>query len=288
MRYLFLTLFQLSRVLFAGEFHLQLEAGKTIELTLPDGRVAHMVLDRRAPLALPLPFQVTDNTCVDVVGEYCAFRAGLGNDFLALVWKTHPDPKKIGSTVSFTSKADSSKTFCLAQQLYGAQEKVSAPIMAGGISHEVLECKDYRWLPSGEVAAPESITFSRFDVELMFENPETGLKENRTVGVALGLPLKKNADGFLEVFPAKKYLSNSFTAFFGDIWAVILKRPTGGFCQISMKPNVVGLDKKLINYLSEKPNFVPYLYMSDEWSKQLAPRFLQMLPTLDAEHYDYE
>lgn len=265
-----------------------LEKGKPIEATLGEGKVAHFALAKKDPIIFPVPYQVTENTCNSHIGMRCEFHGGFAADFMALVWKTHPDPKKIGMGVKYRLKGMTTPYADLFDlNIYGAESKIKTPIIAAKLPVEKIVCQDYSWAPVGKTEAPDTVNISRWDVEAMQINPETGLTENRTIGVALKVNLKKNAQGTLDIKEVKKYTGSPANSFFGDIWSFVMPTGTGEYCFISMKPNLVGFDTKFIEYLSSPPKFVPYLYQSDEYTTPPEKfHFNSFIKTVDT--YEFE
>jgi hypothetical protein len=251
-----------------------------------DGREAQLMIERRAPMELTTPFQVTENTCAVTNETHCGLKASVGVHLTILQWTKHPETDKVGKTVKLKAQAPGNQGFELIDlKIYGAADSGTTPLIVGKLPPQEMSCPDYSWLPGAGTAAPDSARLVRWDVEMMLMNPETGLMENRTVGVALDVLLKKTGAGTLEMSQVKKYTGNSFALAVGDIWAMILKGADGEYCQISMKPNLVGLDKKFIEYLTKPPVFEPYLWESDEHSTVAKPFFFQFLAS---EKNDFE
>lgn len=259
-----------------------------MEVKVAEGKIAQFVINKKTPLKLSVPFQVTENTCNSHVNMYCEYRGAFGADFIGLTWKTHPDASKVNTSAKVRMKGivgNYQDIFEL--NIYGAEKKMKTPIIAAALPMESIVCKDYSWLPQGKSEAPEKVNVSRWDVELMFTNPETGLTENRTFGVAVKVNLIKNSEGSLDIKEVKKYTGSTTTAFFGDIWSFVLPTGSGDFCFVSMKPNLVGFDKKFVEYLSEPPKWTPYLYQTDEYTVPFEQfRFQSFVKTVD--NYDFE
>ena len=148
---------------------------------------------------------------------------------------------------------------------FGLSSRFKTPILASKLPKDKWVAKDFSWISEGAVA-PEKFTINRWDVESMTVNPETGLTENRTANIGFNVGFTKDGEGNLEM-TSGTFKVEGINAFGGDIWALILKTAEGEFCDLSLKPNFVGLDTLLINYFSSvKLNFQPYLWKSDEYS----------------------
>ncbi len=262
------------------------ENGKPVTLDLGGGRIASLYHARRKPLVHPLNFQVTENTCASPVGMVCQYYGGLGFDTMYAGWAAHPDPKKVLKNLKARPKHMPNGMFAdlFSFHLYGSADRLHTPKIAAALPNDRIVCRDYSWLPDGGSTAPESLYVQRWDVELMQTNPQTGLMENSTLGVALGLKLARDKTGGLEIVGAKKYTGSSLSVFAGDIWALILKRPNGDFCQVSLKPNLVGFDKIFIEYLSKEMKHEPYLWGSDEFSTVVKPFYIEHF----SKHEDYD
>src|SRR5262249_23002496 len=130
---------------------------------------------------------------------------------------------------------------------------------------------------------------SRWDVEGMRQNTQTGLMENRTIGFASGMSLKKVSDKRLDITGSRRYLGQGFDFFAGDIWAIVFKLPTSDFCHVSIKADFSPFAGA--NPFGDKLVPVPYLYGSDEYSDQWMPGIMGMPGIADVlnqpENYEY-
>lgn len=244
-----------------------MEPGRPVEARYADGRVAEYRIMRRAPVAIPIAFSVTENDCVDKTGEKGRLLFGFLGHHLRLVWKEHPDPAKSGQPVTIVADGGQipSRFPIVDEVLITIGNKQHYPKAAAGLPAETIEADDFSWLPGERMEPPESITFSRWDSEVMFTNSETGLMENRTVPIAMGARFAKKGPRALELAGIKHFLGSEFSFFFGDLWAIIIERD-GGFCQLSLKATLSEVINDVIAYLGQQVALEPYLFDSDEHS----------------------
>ncbi len=256
-----------------------MEKGKPVDLRFKDGRVAEFMINRRDVLETDLPIKITDNSCTNNSNISCEYRLGLILNDLTMAWVVHPDASKIGKTVTMRYQAPNGAPpmeFPLFQQgLVAFSDRGGTPKLAVPIPNDIFNCKDFSWLPPGNTEAPSSISFARWDAELMFPNPETGLMENRTISMAMDFTMNRNSSGGLEIGTVKKYLASSQVAAAATLWSLITKDTSGNYCPITVTPNAVPLGAAIAQYQAAKaPHFVAYIYGDDEYSDVAQPFFL--------------
>ena len=243
------------------------EPGKAIVVDWNDGRVATVQIDRRKWVRLPIAFEVAENTCNEVLTKACNFALAFKVDHVALNWTTHPDAAKKGKVLRYAkTPATDFSALEFKSQLTGPDKRFRPTIAPQAPDDQIL-CEDYRWLPGGSKTSPPAQTLiSRWEGEFMFQNPETRVAENRCIGGALDLTLAGNDSGSISIAKVKHFTGFFPNIFFGDILALTLKG-NEQFCQISLKPNLGAISKLLDAYLkSQEPEFVSYLFESDEYS----------------------
>lgn len=250
----------------AGMPHFVMQQGKPVEVMFTDGRVAQWQIGRRQALALPTPFTVAENTCTGKEGVQGKMLFGLVSHRLILVWKEHTDPKKVGQPVKlvFKESKEAPTTVVIDEVLISLGNKHEYQKAAAGLPAERIEADDYSWMPNGGAEAPEKLELARWDGEAMFTNPETGLMENRTIPIAMGVTFTKDRKG-LVLSGIKKMLGNQFSFFFGDLWAMVLHQGED-LCQLSLKASFTDVFNQVIEYLSQELKMQPYLFGADEFS----------------------
>ncbi len=255
-----------------------LEAGKTPEVVFVDGRITELYINRREPLVTTMPIKVTDNACTTPSNIACDYRTSLILDDLVMIWKANPDPTKVGKLVMAKFSQGGGQPpieFPLYQQgLVAFSDHGMMPILSANLPNDIFLCKDFTWLPSGTVAAPDTVNLSRWDVEMMMSNPETGLMENRTISMAMDVTLKKNAEGGLEIGKVKKFLVSSQSVINATLWALITKNANGDYCPITIQPNSQAINNAITQYQALPPHYAGYQYGVDEFSNVAKPFFL--------------
>lgn len=214
----------------------QQEPGKPIIVKWSETHQGILKVYPQVSPVLSLPFRVHENLCAPTIGQTCVFKTQFSEPWIFLAWHKHPDSKKIGQII----KQKSSGEFLEDNDTFLASEfKNFFPQLAKKLKSASIECSDYSWIPgSGQKTAPNALMISRWEIEFMVPNQETGISENRTIGGVLNLELTKNKST-LELQKAKALTSGDFTPptlVFGDNFSWTLKDKTGDSCQIAFKP----------------------------------------------------
>jgi hypothetical protein len=264
------------------------ETGKSVTVDFHDGRLAQAMFDPRAPLILKIPFQVTDNMCSNATGMKCAYQLPFGLARLALQWLKHPDPSYIGKVVRRKLKGVADAQPLPVEQFAFLEnsERERFPLLTANFPPDSFTCADYTWLPPRTEGSPDAYHAARWDVELMFQNQETGLMENLTISLLVGADLKKVDDGsgYL-VNSVRQYANQSFLLLNATLWAVIFKAPNEQYCATTLKPDASAVQSALTGYFGQAPKFVPYLYGADEMT--LIAKDIFDPSKYDFEHYEY-
>jgi hypothetical protein len=119
----------------------------------------------------------------------------------------------------------------------------------------------------------------------MFQNPETGINENRTLGGMVGVTLKKNPAGNLSLVDVKNYSAISLSILNANVWSFVAKDSTGNFCPISTKPDITNSSAPFLQYFGSAPHLTPYLFDSDEYSS--TDRMAVLKSTLSNPIYEF-
>ncbi len=249
-----------------------METAKPVEIHYADGRIAQWLIGTKRAVHFPTQFRIAENTCTPKENAAGRFFFAFQQHILAPVWSKHPAPEKIGSTIKLKFKSSSTSTpFELVDvNFLTSTTKTIMPIASREVGTDYIEGTDFSWLPGGGTEPPQSIVFTRWDSESMVTNPETGLMENRTNGIAMKVLFTKIQPNRLELTDMKHFFGNQFAFFLGDIWSIILKTEDG-FCQISQKANLGDVLMLALQYLAEPATFTPYLFGADEYSTFAMP-----------------
>ncbi len=250
---------------------IQRKNGEEIVVTFADDKVAIVQLTKHKPVIAKVPFQVTDSSCSTRVGALCQIHGGVAVDTFSLVWTKHPDATRIGKRVFVKSPfpAAPPETPLDASFLYSLPEKAKYPILASSVPNSKIVCTDYSWLPGEPKSAPAQVKLTRWDVEMMFRNPETELMENRTLALGSNLELKANSEGELEIQSKGVFVGQLFELFFGDNWALVLPHPDGDYCHATLKADNSKFIDSLAGLGTPAGPATPYIWGSDEYSTVL-------------------
>lgn len=265
-----------TSALFAEEgVQFNMKAGEPWTIGFPDGRIAQLVHDPRPALIISLPFQVTENTCTEKVGLRGKLKLSFAVNRLALTWLKHPQAANVGKSVSLKEKTTTSVFTVFSFVFVSPAEAERYPLMAKKLSPQDFSGSDFSWLPGGGSKAPDSAYLTRWDIEAMVVNEETGITENRTIGLTQGVTLKAQQNGDLRVVKVKRYLGGNFAFFQGDIWSMVSRLPTGEACLISLKADLVGAAQELGDFFTAPAPLQPYPFGFDEFSTNAMPEPLK-------------
>lgn len=236
------------------------EAGKPLEARFSDGRVATLFVDQEPVLNLEAPFGIYENTCNEILTPKCQIRTSIRIERFTFKWTKHSDEKKLGVPIQRVIK-DVPPQFIFDFYFFGTINKYAGAPYAQDLPDDLLVCDNYSWLPGATEAAPANVVIPRWTVEAMQTNPETGLMENRVVGGALNVELKRSEAGQLAVTKLGRIFGPFPTLGQGDIISLIYKADDKNYCQYSLKPNYGKVVETITNYIgSIKDDFVPFNY----------------------------
>lgn len=249
------------------------EKGTPFQVRWLDGRVATLMISHGRPPEFRLPFEVTENTCNGRERIVCNYLPSFEIVRYQLKWTIHPDPEKVGADVSFVFSGPDGNKFKYPVsdlKILSISSKSFTPILASRLGEDLFVCSDYSWLPGGSGSVPpSSVALNRWETESMFENPETGLQENRSNGGAIGVELEAVEGDRLKISKVEAFTSRSTNTSLveGDLISWILGQPGGQYCQYTLKVDLTAAEKTVNEFLVNPPkDFVPYIVGSDECS----------------------
>lgn len=255
-------------------------AGQPVSVDFQDGRIA--VVKKSAVSAndqLSIPFQVFDSLCADARGMSCVYRLSFRTVFYFLAWSQHPDAAKVnqplkrifpaGTVISEEGRKIENSDF------YSGTEGHLFPVVTQGLPVAQVECDDFSWLPTKTKEAPAALEALRWDSEMMMENPETGVNENRTTGGGAHISLRRSSPRSLAISSVGAFTSqygfNNGALVVGDVSTMTLDDQKGGYCSVELKPGgLADVTAQVRNLKSQRVDPAKetniYLYGSDEAS----------------------
>ncbi len=227
-----------------------------------DGRVAQLRQGYLKPIHLTTQFKITENTCTGRENIQGKLLTALQFNFMGLSWTEHPTPEKKGKEV-ILKETGNGQVLTVDSNFLTFSNRKLFPIAAKDLPNDFFEISDLSWYPSQDT---NSLKFVRWDVEAMVTNPETGLSENRTVGLAMDVLYQKIGENRFQLANITHDIGSTFSFFSGDIWSLILKKEDE-FCQISIKANLADTVNQVTAYFGNPFTVAPYVFGSDEYSK---------------------
>jgi hypothetical protein len=255
--------------------------GQPVRIDFQDGRVAVLkstTIDAANPLSVS--FQVFDSLCSDHRGMQCKYLTPYRSTWYFFTWEKNPDASKINQPLRFKNSDNNTSTeageIFESQSFMAGTESAFAPKLTAGMPTTKLVCDDFSWLPGESKVAPATAFIRRWDSEIMTENPETGVSENRTFTSAMNLQLSRVNDSTLEISSIKAFASSfgGITGILvsGDVSTLSLNDGKNGVCGVEIKPG--GLSEAASNVQSAEERRTPpeketniYIYGSDEQSR---------------------
>lgn len=235
---------------------------------------------------IEIPGRINEITCLPLnLRTGCNAVTDLLVKTYRLVWKSHPNPEKLGKSVrvKFTNENGGGEipldqSFLATYEAQFLRFSPSSPINDSELkslepSH--LRCDSYAWydqLLSIYSGNSSDLRLNEWSQEDMRENPETSLSENRTNAAHLGVNLTKTSDG-LEVqnieFPGTGLFMQSLFLFLGDVigWNLVNGPQT---CDLAFNfdtASFIGQFRKIQNQIEEEAFTRAYLENESDLEK---------------------
>lgn len=256
------------------------EDGKPVTIKWDDTKIAEYQIAKGPLFTGEVPFQVSENSCSNTVPQGCFLKMHVQIHLPVIYWKKHPKPEREGKVV--LAKFSNQEFLINFPYIITMDERILKDPIAKDFPVDEIVCDDFSWLPGKHgTTPPNKTTVTKWNVEKMVTNPETGVSENRPVGGGDQVELEKVGPKSLGIMRAKALFGPQKTLIRdGDILALVLPTADGEFCQISIKAN----SQKFANEAGAKyyevlaafkPSAAPYLWKSDEFSTTRFPYFFQ-------------
>lgn len=234
---------------------LVLESGTQARAIWKDGREAVSVKRINGDLTLQVDSAIYENGCNGYIASKCKTQINARAYEVRMRWEKHPDSAKIGKDVKMKFKEFPAFPLVF-QLLISSFDHFRMPVASRGIPKDEFLCDDYRFLPNDPFSSPHT-RITRWEVEIMSQNPEGGGMENRSIGGAYDVELVPNqAKNGMVVDVHGGYTSAGGSTFLvgGDIFSWTLKNKDQKFCQIGMKPDFATAFAKFIEYANNLPD----------------------------------
>lgn len=232
-----------------------LEDGLPPTINWGDGRVAQLKIWKAQSSLVQSKFEVFENTCDATFGQKCTFNFQILNAWTFMSWSEHPDPSKLGSIVVQAFNNGLNLTPMESDVVILSDSRNLFPIAGSKLQASFISCKDYSWIPQATKSAPpKDLIVPHWSTEVMTENPETGVNENRIFSSAVNVKLERNTENQLSIANIEAVAGLEYLVTDGDA-ALSMKKENGELCQVTLK--FEGIQKAIaeINKINEsKPS----------------------------------
>ena len=234
--------------------------GEPLRWTFTDGREATLHFQRLPATSFQVPFEFVDTSCPREVPR--APRCNLYLPFevtrFAVKWTKNSNAEKVGQSLQYGSQM--LQTEFSATNYYTKIE----PADFSTLAPLKISCDDYSWMGGG-TDAPERLNLSAWAAEIMFENPETGVNENTTIGSVSSVRFERDASGMMSLASTGNwnalfsgYLPFLFTQ--GDVFHLVEGQDTA-VCESAIKPDASAIRAQAQAYLAAHPAvYGPYVF----------------------------
>ncbi len=220
-------------------------AGQPITITWVDGRQAVLEATPTINERLPLPIELSENTCDSTRRLQCEYKAGLGISTYRLVWKQHPDSARVGQTVRLGNTQVPTMSEELAEPAtWTMVDGFLFPEGYKDVMSDELTCAAWDWLGYGP-QLPSSFNIANVSTEFMLNNPNTGELENKTIMTTTDVVWKRTPANSLQVQSIGLYTAmipvGVNALFVGDVMRWTLEKSVNQYCDIGFKVDVTSL-----------------------------------------------
>ena len=205
------------------------------EIEFTDGRVAHVVSARSEVVVPKILMDVVESSCGKNLKVSCWMSYPMFVFKFELVWKRHPEAKKIGTKLIW-EKNKSAVFESIEVFSFGDKRKHSSLYDRAKLSDPEFSCKNWDWINFVD----DKIHLLEWTTEFMTTNPETMQSENRTVSTVLNMKLEKmKNDRYRIGYPERSLPQDNgvFLLFTGDVVGWTVERPNKEICDVAIKPD---------------------------------------------------
>ncbi len=208
--------------------------GQLPDVVFSDGRVATLVLKKTVPQVYSVPIDVVESSCGKNYPARCILNYPFWSYTIQLIWKKNSDPTKVGKALIRNGNPVFNEF-----NSFAFVDKLSFPALLQELQKPDLNCPNWSWLEPRE----DRIAVLEWTSELMIENLETRVNENRTTSVAWGIELSKKSEDSYFIGLPKKWVktfgtNENFSLLEGNEigWTVETKKSES--CDVSFKANL--------------------------------------------------
>lgn len=271
----------------------------SIKFIISANKEATFFTTQTAPMTVLFPIELNENLCA--ISNYqkpsCQYKMNFKMNELTLRWTKHPDPKKINQTVLFEYTNTENQKITSTIQMDANRNadfftnQLLSQLIKPDLHNDELECDSYDFLgntlqsskkilfykSNNQISHLDSIKLNTsgsdtlllirsFTNEMMNQNEETGINENRALSQVENLIFLKNNNKFelqqIGNFFAPNILTFPNTIFIGTTSTLqIYRSESMSTCQMTFThdsiPKFIQLVKQNDIELKNKPNIQP-------------------------------
>ena len=234
--------------------------GEPLRWTFTDGREATLHFQRLPSTSFVVPFEFVDTSCSREVprAPRCDLHMPFEATRFAVKWTKHPIAEKVGQMLQYGSQMLQTELGVTNyyQKIEPAEFATLPPLK--------ISCDDYSWMGGG-ATAPERLNLSAWAAELMFQNPETGVNENTTIGSVSSVRFERDSAGMMSLVSTghwnalfSGYLPYLFAQ--GDVFHLV-EGQDSAVCESAIKPDASAARTQGQAYRDSNPvSLAPYVY----------------------------
>lgn len=247
--------------------------GQPATATFADGRIATLYSHTKEKISFETPFDVTEVSCSGKFKTTGSYQTEYVATQLTWVWTSHPDPKKIGKVVQrkFNGPPGSEarwEDMAAMPSLFSLVQKNDFPKGTAVLDNAQIRFADNQFLNEIKRTKSGGFEILEWTAEAMFNNPETGLNENRVIGGAMNMQLKQLGTNRFEITQVDQYFSFFKPALdiVGEVMQWTLFDKNDQLCFVVIQPDLAASGgDRLIDYWQNFPlPSGPYIWGSDE------------------------
>ncbi len=234
------------------------------EILFDDGRIAHVVVGTMPAQTFDVGMDIVESNCGKNIPTKCSTTYSILNYELKLVWKSHPDAKKIGKPL--VNKGGQEILTDTQSFSFSDKKKYEKFYKEIGLKDPEFSCSKWEWLN----IKSDKIQLLEWSAETMAQNSESDINENQSFMAVMDLTLRKKSKNIYVVGYPKKVIKSSFvdSGFIlvaGDVVGWTVQLPNNESCEVSIKPDLTSAIAEFNKTKYSEPK--PILKNSPLWDK---------------------
>lgn len=241
---------------FAEEPKIVDEPGQPIALTFASGNRAELRVARAEPFAVPIEFQVSENSCTTGIGQKFEIKLGIRFELYSWIWTQHSDSNKLDKDVNFRLPDGRERPLTTGMIVSSGSRYIAPEAIEGLPADEISFTDGVKWIPGLEDGVFRKFSIESWNAETMIRNSQTGEVQNRIISGEYGTSFAPDGGGVrgvIEHTPGGAFFTNLLNHGFyllGDVVTWSFRNGPKSTCQISFKPDVTKAENALVDYIN--------------------------------------